>query len=89
MLQLNLIYNYILALIHFHAPRSNYRGYIVFVLSVCLSVFNFNFRFNFLTVRDKRLHILHAYSTNDALSNDTNVSDLVTLTSTLKLIIAF
>ena len=37
----------------------------------------------------KRLHISHAYSTNDALSNDTKVNDLVTLTLTLKLKIAF
>ena len=31
----------------------------------------------------------HVYSTNDALSNDTKVNDLVTLTLTLKLKIAF
>ena len=37
----------------------------------------------------KRLHIWHAYSTNDALSNDTKVNDLVTLNLTLKLKIAF
>ena len=29
------------------------------------------------------IHIWHAYSTNDALSNDTKVNDLVTLTLTL------
>ena len=33
----------------------------------------------------KRLHIWHAYSTNDALSNDTKVNDLVTLTLTFLL----
>ena len=54
-------------------------------LFICLSVVNFNLRFNFWTVR----HIWHPYCTNDALSNDTNVNDLVTLTLTLKLKIAF
>ena len=78
----------------FYAPGSNDRGHIVFVLSlfvclfVCLSVVNFNLRYNFWTVRDS-LHIWHAYSTNDSLSNDTKVNDLVTLTLTLKLKIAF
>ena len=55
-------------------------------LSVCLSVVNFNLRYNFCTVRDI-LHIWHANSTNDTLSNDAKVNDLVTLT--LKLEIAF
>ena len=32
---------------------------------------------------------MNAYSTNDALSNDTKVNDIVTLTLTLKLKIAF
>ena len=33
----------------FYAPRSNDRGHTVFVLSVCLSVVNFNLRYNFWT----------------------------------------
>ena len=37
----------------FYAPGSNDRGHIVFVLSVCLSVVNFNLRYNFWTVRDR------------------------------------
>ena len=37
----------------------------------------------------KRLYIWHAYSTNDALLNDSKVNYLVTLTLTLKLKIAF
>ena len=88
--------------INFYAPGSNDWGHIVFVLSVCLfcpiclfvclSVVNFILRYNFWTVRDRsRLHILYAYSTNDALSNVTKVNDLMTLnmlTLTLKVIIA-
>ena len=35
------------------------------------------------------LHIWHAYSNNDSLSNDTKVNDLVTLTLTFVLKIAF
>ena len=31
----------------FYAPGSNDRGHIVFVLSVCLPVVNFNLRYNF------------------------------------------
>ena len=59
-------------------------------LFVCLSVVSFYFRYNFWTVRDsKRIYILHAYSTNDALSNDIKVNDLVTLTLILNLKIAF
>ena len=62
---------------------------------VCLSVVNFDIRYHFWTVRDrdfifgKRLHIWHAYSTNDSLSNDTKANFIVTLTLTLKLKIAF
>ena len=33
--------------VNFYAPGSNDRGHIVFVLSVCLSVVNFNLRYNF------------------------------------------
>ena len=58
-------------------------------LFVCLSVVNFNIRYNFWTVRVQRLHIWHAYFTNDTLSNDTKVNDLVTLTLTFALKIAF
>ena len=53
-------------------------------LFVCLSIVNFNLRYN-LNHKRWRLHIWHAYSTNDALSNDTKVNNLVTL----KLKIAF
>ena len=44
-------------------------------LSVFLSVINFNMRYKRL-----RLHIWHAHSTNNALSNDTKVNDLITMT---------
>ena len=62
-------------------------------LSVCISVeTNFNLGNNFWTVRDSDfivivtwLHIWHAYSTNETLSNDTKVNDLVTLTFYLRL----
>ena len=37
----------------FYAPRSNDRGHIVFVLSVCLSVVNFNLRYKFWTLRGR------------------------------------
>ena len=82
----------------FYAPGSNDRGHIVLsclcvCLSVCLSVCllsTLNLRYKlFETVRDRGLHIWHAYSTNDALSSDTKVNDLVTLTLTLKLKVAF
>ena len=46
----------------FYAPGLNDRGHIVFVLSVCLSVVNFNIRYNFWTVRGRDfifgMHIL-------------------------------
>ena len=51
-----------------------------FWLFVCLfvyqSVANFNLRYNLWSVR---LHIWHAYFTNEVLSIDTKVNDLVTL----------
>ena len=91
--------------VNFYAPRSNDRGHIVFVLfvclsvclsvclpvclSVCLSVVNFNLRYNFWTVRDRDFIFGMHTSTNNALSNDTKINDLVTLTLTLKLKIAF
>ena len=49
-------------------------GAYCFCLSVCPSVVNFNLRYNFWTLRDR---------------DDTKVNDLVTLTLTLKLKIAF
>ena len=73
-------------------------GHIVFVLSVCLfvclfvclSVVNLNIRYNFWIVRDRDFFFgMHTYSTNDTLSKDTKVNNLVTLTLTLKLLIAF
>ena len=68
----------------FLCPRFELSGAYCFC-PVCLSVVNFNLCYNFWTVRD----IWHAYSTNDALSIDTKLIDLVTLTLTLKLKIAF
>ena len=53
--------------------------------NIFLSVVNFNICYNFWTVRGKRLYIWHAYSTNDAISNDTKVNDLVTLSLTFML----
>ena len=46
--------------------------------SFCLSVVNFNIHYNFRTV-------WHSCATNDTLSNDTKVNDLVTLTLTFVL----
>ena len=39
--------------LQFLCPRIEWSGHIVFVLSVCLSVVNFNLRYNFWTVRDR------------------------------------
>ena len=62
-----------------YAPTSIDQGHFVFVLSVCLSVVNFNLRYYFWTIRERDLifglHV-HVYSTNTALSNDTKVNDL-------------
>ena len=59
-------------------------------LFLWLSVVNFNIRLNFWTIlRRLRLRIWHACSTHDALSNGTKVNDLVTLTLTFLLNIAF
>ena len=56
-------------------------------LFVCLfSTLTFTITFELYEVE---LHILHAYSTNDDLSNNTKVNDLVTLTQTFVLKIAF
>ena len=38
----------------------------------CLSVVNINIRYNFLTICDRDF-IWHAYSTNKALSNDSDI----------------
>ena len=57
-------------------------------LSVCLSVLNFNICYNFWTIRGRNF-IFGMHSTNDSLSNDTKVNDLVTLTLTFALKIAF
>ena len=81
----------------FMPPDRMIRG-IFFVLSVCLSVCLFFFLLSDLTfvitfepyeVKTSYLGHWHAYSTNDALSNDTKVNDLVTLNSTFALKIAF
>ena len=60
-------------------------------LFVCLSVVNFNLRYNFWTVRHRDFIFgMHTpLMTNDTLSNDIKINDLVTLTLTLKLTIAF
>ena len=58
----------------FFMPRIEMSRLFVCV-SVFLSVANFNFRYKRWT-----LHIWHAYSTNNALSNDIKVNDLVTMT---------
>ena len=50
---------------------------------VCLSVANFNLRYNFWTVRDRDFHIWHAYFTNDVILNNNKVNDIVTLALTL------
>ena len=57
-------------------------------LSVCL-LSTLTFAITFEPYKRKRLQIWYAYSTNDALSNETKVNDLVTLTLTLKQKIAF
>ena len=58
-------------------PRIEYSGYIVFVLSVCLSLVNFNI-FG-LTVRDRDF-IFCMHKPHDTLSNDTKANGIVTLT---------
>ena len=67
-------------------------GHIVFVLFVCL-LSTLNICYNFWTVGDRGymyiIIIWQAYSTNDALSNDTKVNDLVTLTLTFTLVFRF
>ena len=59
------------------ALASIYRKHIIFVLSIV----NFNLHYN---LNRKRLHIWHAYSTNDTLLNDTKVDDLMFLTVALR-----
>ena len=73
--------------IHFYALGSNDLGHIVYVLTVCLSVVNFNLCYN--QRKRKRLHNWYAYSTTDALSIDTKVNDLVTLNLNFVLKIVF
>ena len=58
-------------------------------LLVCLSVCLLSTLTFIIYSRRSRLHLLHTFSTNDALSNDTKVNDLVTLTLTFLLRIAF
>ena len=86
-------------------PCIDRSGHIGFVLSVslsfvyllstlifaifCLSVVNFNLRYNFLTVWNRDFIFWHAYSNKDALSNDTKVDEIVTLTMTFELKIVF
>ena len=57
----------------------------------CLSVVNFNLHYNFWTVKDRDFIFgMHTqYSTNDTLSNNTKVNELVTLTLTFVPKIAF
>ena len=80
------------------SPDRMIEGILIFAclfvfLSLCLFVCllsTLNLRYNFWTVRDRDFIFgMHAYSTNDALSNDTKVNDLVTLTLTSKLKIPF
>ena len=66
-------------------------GGIFFVVSVSLSVYllsTLNFAITFELLKTET-SCLAAFPTNDALSNDTMVNDIVTLTLTLKLNIAF
>ena len=71
--------------IYFYAPDRMIGAYCFcpVCLSVCLSVFclsvlNFN-------IEPLEVETWHAYSTNDALSNDAKVNDIVTLTFTFAL----
>ena len=63
-------------------------GYWCFTNIYILSVVNFNICLTFDSERWK-LYICHAYSTNEALPNDTKVNDLVTFTVTFMLKIPF
>ena len=61
-------------------------GHIVFVLSVCLSYLIVTY--NFSSARDRDFIFFACITTNNALSNDTKVIDLVTLTVNFVLNIA-
>ena len=71
----------------FSCPRIEWSGHIVFVLSFCLFVCLLSH--SLIMLNRRRLHIWHAYSTNDALSNDTKVNYLVIVTLIFVLKIAF
>ena len=58
-------------------------------LSVCLSVVNFNLRYNFWTVGDRDFIFGMHTPLMMPFPNDTKVNDLVTLTLTLKLTNSF
>ena len=58
-------------------------------LFVCLSVVNFNLRYNFWAVRDRDFIFGMHTPLMTPFQNDVKVNDLVTLTLTLKLKIAF
>ena len=74
----------------FLCPHSDRSGIYCFCF-ICLYVCCQKLLYKFWIVRDTmyRLHIWYAYSTNDALSNDTKFDYLVTLTVTFVLKIAF
>ena len=56
----------------------------------CQSFVNFNIGYKFKTLKDRYfIFYMYAYSTNDYLSNDSKVNDLVTLTLTFTQKIAF
>ena len=57
-----------------------------------MSVVNFDLHYNFWTTRDRDfmlIYISFIYSTKDALSSETKVNDIVTLTLTSVLNVAF
>ena len=78
----------------FVCPRNGIQGHLFFVLSVTLWHKNFNLGHNFWTVRDR--DFIFGMHTNETLSNDSNINDLVsnvddlvTLTVTFILKIAY
>ena len=75
-------------LISFFMPPDQMIGGILFLscLFVCLlSTLTFAITFEMSEIETSYICIWHAYFTNDTLSNDIKVNDLVTLTLTLKL----
>ena len=83
---IHFLYMYYTSNMRIFKPLDRMIGGILFLscLFVCLSVCLFVFLLSTLTFTITfELHICHAYSTNDPLSNDTKVNNLVTLTLTL------